>query len=138
MVRTIKLISIAFIFSGLISCTKNDTPTSDPNITFVATLNSASEVPPNASTATGSSTLVYNDDTNTFTISTNYSGLTGPATGAHIHKGAIGVAGGVIFSWHFRRQIAKEFLCRQCFNRIVYKIDASSRACMEWGSPPFK
>lgn len=100
MVRTIKLMVFTLIFSGLISCTKNDTPApSDPKITFNATLTGASEVPANGSTATGSSSLLYNDDSNTFTITTTYSGLSGPVTAAHIHKGAVGVAGGPIFTF---------------------------------------
>ena len=91
MLRTIKLVAIALIFSGITSCNKNDTPP-DPNITFTAALNGSSEVPPNGTSGTGVSTLVYNQDTKIFTISTTYSGLTGPATGSHIHRGAAGTA----------------------------------------------
>jgi hypothetical protein len=86
----------------VISCDKDD-PAPDPNVAFAATVNGASEVPANSSTATGSSTATYNTDTkiltNTdtkiLTVTTTYSGLT-PIAG-HIHKGAVGVSGGVIF-----------------------------------------
>jgi hypothetical protein len=63
-----------------------------PNITFKATLTGANEVPANTTTGTGTSTLVFNNDTKIFTVSTTYSGLTGTATGAHIHLGAAGTA----------------------------------------------
>jgi hypothetical protein len=97
MKRIIKLAAIAFIFSSLISCSKKDTPAPDPNITFKATLTGAAEVPANASAGTGTSTLVFNNNTKIFTVTTTYSGLSGTATASHIHKGAVGVAGPVIF-----------------------------------------
>jgi CHRD domain len=53
--------------------------------TFAATLNAASEVPPNQSPATGSATVTLDPATNTITWSGTFSGLTGPATAAHIH-----------------------------------------------------
>jgi len=75
------------------SCKKDDA--NDPIITYVATLNGAAETPPNASTATGTATLEYNTDTKKFTIVVNYTVLV--ATGGHIHKGAVGTAGSVVF-----------------------------------------
>lgn len=93
MLRTIKLMAIALIFSGFASCDKDDdVAPPNPNLTFRATLSGASEVPPNTTTGTGTSTLIFNNDTKIFTITTTYSGLTGPATGAHIHRGAVGTA----------------------------------------------
>jgi len=68
------------------------------DVTFKATLNAANERPtPNTSTATGSSTLIFNIDTKIFTVSTSYTGLTGVATASHIHKGDATVAGPVIY-----------------------------------------
>lgn len=75
------------------ACKKDTTP--DPNVNFSATINGASEVPANASAATGSSTGVYNTNTKILTVTTTYSGIT-PVAG-HIHKGAVGTSGGVIF-----------------------------------------
>jgi len=99
MIHTIKLLAIALIFSTLSSCTKDDAP-ADPNITFRATLNGANERPtPNTSTGSGTSTLVFNNDTKIFTVTTSYSGLTGTPTGAHVHKGDVTIAGGIIFSF---------------------------------------
>lgn len=66
--------------------------------TFTATLSGAQEVPPNASTATGSATVVLNDAQTMITVSVSFSGLTTNATGAHIHEGAPGVAGPIVFA----------------------------------------
>ena len=68
------------------------------NPTFKATMNAANERPtPNASTATGTSTLIFDIDTKIFTVSTTYTGLTGTAIASHIHKGDATVAGPVLF-----------------------------------------
>ncbi|MGA8612457.1 MAG: CHRD domain-containing protein [Xanthobacteraceae bacterium] len=53
--------------------------------TFKATLNAATEVPPNQSPATGTATVTLDSATNAITWSGTFSGLTGPATAAHIH-----------------------------------------------------
>jgi hypothetical protein len=47
--------------------------------------------------ATGSSSVTVSDDRATITVELSFSGLSGPATAAHIHYGDDGVAGGVIF-----------------------------------------
>ena len=54
-----------------------------------ATLSAASEVPPNASTATGTLEASVNKDSNLLTWTVTYSGLTGPATGGHFHGPAM-------------------------------------------------
>lgn len=93
----IKYFQIMLLVSGLLfafACNnKKDEP--KPNLTFMATLAGTNEVPPNASAATGTATLTYNQDTKVFNIVVNYSGI--EATAAHIHKGAEGVAGDVAF-----------------------------------------
>lgn len=87
----------AFILAAVISsCDKDDqAPASNPNVDFVATINGASEVPANASTATGSATASFNKDTKILTLDMTYTGLT--ATNMHIHKGPAGVSGGVLY-----------------------------------------
>lgn len=95
MIRLIKLVSIAIFIFLVGSCKKDKATTPDPNVSFAATLNGASETPPNASTATGSSTATFNTTTKILTITTTYTGLT--ATLGHIHKGAVGVAGSPVF-----------------------------------------
>jgi hypothetical protein len=47
--------------------------------------------------ATGSSSVTVSDDGATISVELTFSGLSGPATAAHIHYGEEGVAGGVIF-----------------------------------------
>lgn len=91
-----RFLSIVFLLSGTASCDDDDpTPTPNPNITFKATLNGTSEVPSNASTATGNATLVFNNTTKIFTITVTHN--VAGANGGHIHLGAIGVNGGVVF-----------------------------------------
>lgn len=52
---------------------------------YVATLNGASEVPPNASPGTGLATLVIDDVAHTMALSASFSGLLGNTTASHIH-----------------------------------------------------
>ena len=56
-------------------------------VQYAATLNGASESPPNSSPATGSATFDYDTVTNLLTMSVSFSGLvgTGTTTVAHIH-----------------------------------------------------
>lgn len=94
-----KLFTYALLIINLImisSCSKSSTtiPTST-TVTFQATLTGASETPANGSTATGSATFTYNTVTYILSGSVYFSGII--PTAAHIHKGAVGVAGGVIF-----------------------------------------
>ena len=73
----------------------NSSGSSSTVTTYKATLNGASEVPANSSTATGTANLVYNNSSKTFNITVTYTGMT--ATNAHIHKGAVGVSGPPVF-----------------------------------------
>ncbi len=50
-----------------------------------ATLDGKSEVPPNASTGTGTADINYDPATKKLTWKLTYSGLSGPATAAHFH-----------------------------------------------------
>lgn len=63
--------------------------------TFAATLTGAEETPPTQSTALGSGTLVVDSDNRTAIAIVTTTGIQG--TAAHIHEGAPGVAGPVIF-----------------------------------------
>ena len=93
----IKISASALLFLGFISCSKSNdpTPTPNPNISFLATLNGASEVPANPSAASGSATLTFNSTTKIFSIIVTYTGVT--ATAGHIHTGAVGLNGAVVF-----------------------------------------
>jgi hypothetical protein len=59
-------------------------------------LTGAQEVPAVATAATGQGTAVISADGSTITYIVTYSGLSGTVNAAHIHTGAMGVAGGVI------------------------------------------
>jgi hypothetical protein len=54
-----------------------------------ATLSSASEVPPNSSTGTGTLEAKVDEGNKLLTWTVTYSGLTGPATGGHFHGSAM-------------------------------------------------
>lgn len=62
--------------------------------TFVATLSGAQETPPNAVTFTGNATAAV-DMAKTMTVEVSASGIAG--TVAHVHQGATGVAGPIVF-----------------------------------------
>ena len=55
---------------------------------FKASLAGASEVPANSEKGTGEATLDFDSATKSLTWTVTYSGLTGPATVAHIHGSA--------------------------------------------------
>ena len=64
---------------------------------FEANLTAGQEVPPAASSASGMAEVQFNENTNKLTWKVTYSGLTGPATGAHIHgPAAAGANAGVL------------------------------------------
>ena len=52
---------------------------------FKASLSGKNEVPPNGATASGSVTATYDTATKKLTWKGSYSGLSGPATAAHLH-----------------------------------------------------
>ncbi len=67
---------------GLAAC--GMMPTSGPE-TLTARLSGASEVPPVKSNGSGTVEATLNKKTNLLTWTVTYSGLSGPATGAHFH-----------------------------------------------------
>lgn len=93
--RIFALSFVALVGSVLtIGCKDDDDPQSTTT-NYTATMNGSNEVPSNSSTATGSATASYNSETKILTTTVTYTGLT--VTAAHIHKGAVGVSGNVIF-----------------------------------------
>ena len=98
MKRLINFLAITALLTASSSCSKNDTPAPvDPNVTYKATLTGAQESTPNSSTNTGTATLVFNTTTKIFTVTVTHTVPT--PTAGHIHKGAVGVSGGVIFGF---------------------------------------
>jgi hypothetical protein len=63
---------------------------------LIARMSAAAETPPNASPGTGVAMISIDTTTNQICWSLSFSGLTGPATMSHIHKGAVGVAGPIV------------------------------------------
>lgn len=63
---------------------------------YTASLNGASETPPNDSAGTGTAAVTLDDAAKTVSWTVSYGGLTGPATMAHFHGPApVGQAAGV-------------------------------------------
>lgn len=60
-------------------------PTYADTMQFKADLTGASEVPPNASTGTGTVTATFDTTSKQLSWKGTYSGLSGPATAAHFH-----------------------------------------------------
>ena len=72
-------------------------PTYAAGTTYKATINGKSEVPPTTSGGTGTATVTYDPSTKMVTWEGSFSGLSGPATAAHIHGPAeVGKNAGVI------------------------------------------
>lgn len=86
----------AFLLVGAIalaSCTS----TGSSVVPMKATLNAASEVPPNTSAGKGEAAVSLDKSTKTLSWTVSYSGLTGDATAAHFHgPAAPGANAGVI------------------------------------------
>jgi hypothetical protein len=97
MKNLIRFFAISFFVLTLTSCSDNynNSNTGSSITTFSATINGANEVPSTNSTATGTATLLFNNTTKIFTISVTHS--LAAATMGHIHLGAAGSNGGVVF-----------------------------------------
>ncbi|WP_142786131.1 CHRD domain-containing protein [Changchengzhania lutea] len=92
-----KCIVLSVFLIGLVSCSSDDDSNSTPDsmVTFVSVLDGNSTVPATGSTGTGTATLVYNTDTKIFVLTGTHTGVV--AVNGHIHLGAVGVSGGVVF-----------------------------------------
>ena len=92
-VRTTLVASLLAL--GLTACGKLR-PSQKMDI-YEATLTSAQEVPPNTSQGRGTAEMQYNSETRMLSWKVNYSGLSGPVTGAHIHgPAAAGANAGIV------------------------------------------
>lgn len=66
-------------------------------VALKADLLASNEVPPNDSTATGAADASYDTDSKAFSATVTFSGLSGPAIGAHIHgPGEMGANAGIV------------------------------------------
>ena len=87
-VRTAMLGVLVAAFFGLSACNK-EAPVSGHLVALSAQLTGASEVPPNSSGGKGSLEATLDKQTNQFSWTVTYTGLSGPATAAHFHGPAI-------------------------------------------------
>jgi hypothetical protein len=103
--RTVLYSSLLVTLLGLGACSMKPmmpmmpmTPsTSTSASTMTTRLSGASEVPPVANNASGTAELNLNKQTNELSWTITYSGLSGPATGAHFHGPAMaGANAGVV------------------------------------------
>jgi hypothetical protein len=78
-----------------VSTSSNAMPMTSSTTALGATLNGAQETPPNSSAATGTATVNVDTTAKSFTATVTTNSITG--TVAHIHAGAPGVAGPILF-----------------------------------------
>jgi hypothetical protein len=97
MKNLLRLFTLSFISTLIMSCSKEEQKSPNPNVIFKATLSGMSEVPSNTSSGTGTATLTFNSSTKKFTLTATHSIAT-PTLG-HIHKGAAGANGAPVFGF---------------------------------------
>ncbi|HVP59272.1 MAG TPA: CHRD domain-containing protein [Myxococcaceae bacterium] len=108
--RTLVLLSLAM----LMGCATEKSASEKPLGVKTFALTPGEEVPPCAAAgagAQGSGNVTVSPDESSLTATVSYSGLSGPATAAHIHAGKPGVAGPVVlpFSGDLTSPINKTF-----------------------------
>lgn len=91
-VRLLAAAAAAVALGAVVACSDS---TAVSGTTYVSTMSGANERPTaNASTASGTATYVLSGNLLSYTITV--SGLSAPASGAHIHVGASTVAGPIV------------------------------------------
>jgi len=82
-----KVIPFAAAIAGLafVGVSTGSVPARADTQSYKAALNGASEVPATTSKGTGTAEMTYDTASKKLTYKITYSGLSGPATGAHIH-----------------------------------------------------
>ena len=84
----------ALALAGFAAACDDDTNDPGDTTTYTSDLRGSNEEPPVTTAATGTGTYTLSGRTITFTLAVN--GLSGPAIGAHIHRGAEGENGPII------------------------------------------
>lgn len=90
-------IGIVAVIAGLLVLPAGANAAAASGEVWTTTLSGAAEVPAVATSANGSATFVLSPDGTTIRYLVQYSGLSGPLAAAHIHLGAAGANGGVMF-----------------------------------------
>ena len=80
-----KTLKLTFATMALGACLAAATPALAETVALKATLNAASQVPPNDSKGTGTAAITYDTASKKLSWKVTYAGLTGPATAGHFH-----------------------------------------------------
>lgn len=75
----------AFVLAALAAVATLAPATGRAQVVYTATLSGAAEIPPNASTGTGTVTVSFDPASLMLVVSTSFAGLTAGTTAAHIH-----------------------------------------------------
>ncbi len=86
----------AAAFALLLGSCKKDDDDKNKKVVFYGTLSGDAENPPVSTSGTGTVTATYDPATKTVAYTFSWNNLSGPATGMHFHKGAVGVNGPVV------------------------------------------
>jgi len=78
---------------AVVACSSG--PTAPQSTMYVARMSAANEVPPVAVSATGTATFTLTGKTLSYVVTVN--GLSGQAAASHIHVGAAGSNGGIVY-----------------------------------------
>jgi hypothetical protein len=91
-----RIIMLAATLTLVSACSSKSPLTYQGNtVIYQATLKGSNETPPNAEVSSGTATFTMSGNSMGYTV--YVTGLTGPAMMAHIHLGATGVKGNVIY-----------------------------------------
>jgi CHRD domain len=91
-------VAAAVLTAGLAGCGLMMQPSN--MVAFTTQLRGANEVPPNASTGSGSVDAAFNKDTMQLRWKVNFSGMTGAPTAGHFHgPAAVGANAGIALGW---------------------------------------
>ena len=100
--KMIQLLSSRNLFRSLLTCTAIlcfAAHAQAASIAFNFPLTASEQVPPNGSAGTGNCNVILDDVTGAVSVSCSFSGLSAPATAAHIHGlAAAGINAGVILA----------------------------------------
>src|SRR3989337_3820207 len=90
------LLPLLFIFSGLWGSLSAGHLTS--SLLFTARMSGENEVPAVLTNGQGVGIFTFDEEKSTLYVNVSLSNLSGPLTGIHIHEGAAGVNGPVVYN----------------------------------------
>ena len=86
LVASALLMGAIVVSATALACGSDNNTTAVPkDVTFSTTMNGAGEFPAKNVAGTGTATIVKSATGGTYTYTINYTGMSGPLTGAHIH-----------------------------------------------------